>query len=144
MNNRVKIFGVAREWRGKRENHQSVFFVCCYITNLELEVTHLNGEIQKGVQLKWFDVEIQDGDELDWWPWFMISSFIGVANFCRVEGNTDILKKFQSISHNYPLFFLSSQNFNSYTIPLWVVRFMSWMSRSKADEDQIFAHFPHL
>lgn len=45
MNNRIKIFHSAREWRGRRENHQEVFFACCYITNLELEVTPLNGEL---------------------------------------------------------------------------------------------------
>jgi DDE superfamily endonuclease len=44
MNNRIKIFRAAREWRGRRNNHWKVFHAISYITNLELEATPLNGE----------------------------------------------------------------------------------------------------
>lgn len=44
MNRRIKIFEAAKSYRGCRMNHSSVFFACCYLTNLELEVTPLNGE----------------------------------------------------------------------------------------------------
>jgi hypothetical protein len=47
MNNRIKIFTTARLWRGQRSNHHHVFFVICKITNLELDVSPLNGNIPK-------------------------------------------------------------------------------------------------
>ena len=43
MNNRIKIFNAAGLWRGKKNFHKYIFHACCYITNLELEVTPLNG-----------------------------------------------------------------------------------------------------
>jgi len=44
MNNRIKIFRAAATWRGRRHNHSAVMLAICSITNLELEVTPLNGD----------------------------------------------------------------------------------------------------
>jgi len=42
INNRIKIFNIARIWRGDRDNHGNIFLLVCKITNLEMEVHPLN------------------------------------------------------------------------------------------------------